>query len=241
MPASIMATIVAESSEAGPMVAMIFVRRRTHSRYRAALVPPGRLAAAMDLLLVRHALPVRVDDGEGPADPVLSDEGRAQALALAAWLDREPIDAVLASPLRRAAETAEPLADRLGLDVATVDGLAEFDREAPWYVPIEELKAADDPRWHALIAGRWEMDPEEFQRSVVETVDGVIADHPGRTVVAVCHGGVINAFLSALLRLDQLMFFFPDYTSISRVRAARSGARSVVSLNETAHLRHVER
>jgi len=195
----------------------------------------------MDLLLIRHALPVRIEDGDGPADPELSDEGWRQAGALAAWLADEEIDVMVASPLRRAQETAEPLARLLELEVATVDGLAEFDRNAPWYIPIEELKAADDPRWHAMVAGDWDLDPDEFQRSVVAAVDGIIADNPGRTVAAVCHGGTINAYLSAVLGLEKLMFFVPDYTSVSRVRASRSGPRSLVSLNETAHLRFANR
>jgi len=195
----------------------------------------------MDLLFIRHALPVRIEDGDGPADPALSDEGRRQAGALAAWLADEDIDVMVASPLRRAQETAEPLAGLLELEVATVDGLAEFDRNAPWYIPIEELKAADDPRWHAMIAGEWDLDPDEFQRSVVEAVDGIITENPGRTVAAVCHGGTINAYLSAMLGLDRLMFFVPDYTSVSRVRASRSGPRSLVTLNETAHLRFADR
>jgi len=191
----------------------------------------------MDLLLIRHALPVRIEGGEGPADPELSDEGRRQADALATWLAAERVDAMVASPLRRARETAGPLATRLGLDVDIVDGLAEFDRDAPWYIPIEELKAANDPRWHAMLEGEWDLDPDRFQRDVVAAVDGIIEANPGRTVAAVCHGGTINAYLSALLRLDQLMFFVPDYTSISRVRASRDGPRSVVSVNETGHLR----
>jgi 2,3-bisphosphoglycerate-dependent phosphoglycerate mutase len=191
----------------------------------------------MDLLLIRHALPVRIEGGDGPADPELSDDGWRQAGALAAWLADDGIDAMVASPLRRAQETAEPLASLLDLDVSVVDGLAEFDRDAPWYIPIEELKAADDPRWHAMIAGEWDLDPDQFQRDVVQAVDGIIADHPGETVAAVCHGGTINAYLSALLGLDQLMFFFPEYTSVSRVRASRAGNRSLVSVNETGHLR----
>jgi probable phosphoglycerate mutase len=172
---------------------------------------------------------------------VLSEEGREQAAALADWLAEDEIDAILASPLRRARETGAPLAQLLDLDLGIVDGLAEFDREAPWYIPIEELKAADDPRWHAMIAGEWDLDPEEFQRTVVEAVEGIITDHPGQTVAAVCHGGTINAYLSSVLGLDSLMFFVPDYTSISRVRASRSGDRSVVSLNETGHLRFAAR
>jgi len=53
----------------------------------------------------------------------------------------------------------------------------------------------------------------------------------------VCHGGVINAYLAHVLGLDDLLFFEPAYTSISRVRASRRGHRMLVSANETAHLR----
>jgi probable phosphoglycerate mutase len=195
----------------------------------------------MDLLLIRHALPVRIEGGEGPADPELADEGWQQAGALAAWLGDDGIDVMVSSPLRRAQETAEPLATLLDLPVAIVDGLAEFDRNAPWYIPIEELKASNDPRWHAMLKGEWDLDPDQFRRDVVDAVDGIIADNPGQTVAAVCHGGTINAYLSSVLGLDELMFFFPEYTSVSRVRASRSGDRSVVSVNETGHLRFAHR
>ena len=60
--------------------------------------------------------------------------------------------------------------------------------------------------------------------------------HPGQRVAVVCHGGVINAFLADVLDLDKMLFFHPDYTSISRVLVARSGARSLQSVNETGHL-----
>src|SRR5688572_18829417 len=106
----------------------------------------------MELLLIRHALPLRVDEGsvDGPADPALAELGHGQAAALAEWLAVEPIDAIWCSPMRRARETAEPLAQRLGLPITIDDDLAEFDREAASYIPIEELKAAGDPRWNEL-------------------------------------------------------------------------------------------
>ena len=54
----------------------------------------------------------------------------------------------------------------------------------------------------------------------------------------VCHGGVINGYLSHILGLAPSNgFFYPNYTSIHRVAAARSGERSVVTVNETSHLR----
>jgi len=53
----------------------------------------------------------------------------------------------------------------------------------------------------------------------------------------VCHGGVINVYLAHVLKSPDLMFFEPRYTSIHRVRASTSGTRTLVSVNETAHLR----
>ena len=64
----------------------------------------------MELLLVRHALPVRRELVEGPADPELSADGREQAEHLATYLSSEHLDAIYASPLRRAYETAVTIA-----------------------------------------------------------------------------------------------------------------------------------
>jgi probable phosphoglycerate mutase len=188
----------------------------------------------MELLLIRHALPVRVDEGsaEGPADPELADLGRRQAAALAEWLAEEKVDAVYSSPMRRALETAAPLAERIGLEVVVEDGVAEYDREAASYIPIEELKAAGDPRWNQVPE-----QPEHFRGVVVDAIERIVAAHPGQRVAVVCHGGVVNAYAAHVLGIEDVLFFLPHYTSISRVMAASSGERSIASLNEAAHLR----
>ena len=196
----------------------------------------------MELVLVRHAQPVRVEDGsvDGAADPGLSDAGRVQADRLASWLAAEAPDALLTSPLRRAVETAAPLAEALSVEPEVVDGVAEYDATAGHYIPIEELRAAKDERWYATIEGRWAdvggVDPAAFQRQVVPALGDVIARFAGQRVVVVTHGGVINVYLADVLGIDQLLWFHPEYTSVSRVRAARSGQRSVATINETAHL-----
>ena len=70
----------------------------------------------MELLLIRHGLPVTVDnrDTGAEADPVLSELGCRQAEALADWFVNPPtaqrIDAVYASPKARAQQTVAPLA-----------------------------------------------------------------------------------------------------------------------------------
>jgi 2,3-bisphosphoglycerate-dependent phosphoglycerate mutase len=196
----------------------------------------------VDLLLIRHAEPERIAPGSGaaPADPVLTERGHDQARRLARWLGPEPLDALLTSPLRRAHETASVVADTLGIAVEVADGLAEYDASADYYIPVEELRETRDHHWRAMVEGRWEElggeDPAVFRRRIVPCMETIIRRFPGGRVAAVCHGGVINVYRAALLDLERHLWFEPGYTSISRVAAARTGERSVVTLNETAHL-----
>lgn len=195
----------------------------------------------MDLLLVRHAEPVRIAPGGGaPADPPLTARGVEQAERLADWLAFERIDVLLSSPQRRARETAAPIARAHGLDVEVMEGLVEYDVQSDHYIPVEELRATRDPRWTAMLEGRWHEfggdPPEVFRDRVLRCIDEIVARFAGQRVVAVCHGGVVNVALAGVLGLDRLLWFDPGYTSVSRMAASRHGVRSVVSLNERAHL-----
>ncbi len=192
--------------------------------------------------MVRHAQPVRVEAGSvpGPADPGLSLLGHHQAARLAEWLAPEAPTVVCTSPLRRARETVAPLATALGVTAEVVPGVSEYDATSGEYIPIEELRAAKDERWFATIEGRWDdaggVDPRAFQDQVVPAVESLIERFAGERVVVVTHGGVLNVFLAHVLGIDPLLWFHPEYTSISRVLAARRGQRSVATVNETAHL-----
>jgi probable phosphoglycerate mutase len=195
----------------------------------------------MELLLIRHALPERIETIDGsPADPPLSAIGREQAERIARWLVAEKIDAVYASPMRRARETAEPIGRAVGAAIEIDPGLVEMDHLSDVYVPLEQLKAEDYPRWQALIqqgglyAG---VDLDAFRYNVVTSVERAIAANRGGRVALVCHGGVINAWAGHVLGIKDPFFLDVAYTGVSRFLAASSGERSVRSLNETAHLR----
>jgi broad specificity phosphatase PhoE len=169
-------------------------------------------AIAMDatrLLLVRHGEARAASDGiiAGPTGCTgLSADGRRQADRLAARLDSERagVDVLLASPLRRAMETAGPLGERLGLQV----------RVEP---DLEELRpgAADGLTWAEFEArhGRFDMVAEparpfapggeswfRFRERVDSTLGRLLDEFHGQTVVAVCHGGFI--VMSMLVLLD---------------------------------------
>lgn len=196
----------------------------------------------MELVLVRHALPVRIDatpDG-APADPELAPRGHKQAQRLVDALALDEVDALYTSPSRRARETAAPLERALGRAAVVEDGLAEFDTADSSYVPVEELKAAGDPRWTALVHGDLysrDVDPVAFRARVVDAVERIAARHPGGRVVLFSHAGAINAATGAVLGQERTIWFAPDYCSISRIAAARDGRRGIVSLNETGHVR----
>jgi probable phosphoglycerate mutase len=194
----------------------------------------------VELLLIRHALPLRIENPDGtPADPPLSPEGRRQAERLVAWLADEAIDAVYTSPLRRARETAEPLARARGLCARLEPGVAEFDPLAASYVPLEEIKAENRELWRELVGGGLTagVDVALFRRTVAAAIERSVAAHAGARVAIVCHGGVVNAWAAEVLGIEPTLFFQPAYTSVSRFLAAGSGERSILSLNETAHLR----
>ncbi len=135
----------------------------------------------MELLLVRHGLPIRRELEEGVADPELSESGLRQAVHLAQYLSSEQIDAVYSSPLQRARQTAAPVAASRGMEVRIEAGIAEFDQNSPEYIPVEELKAANDPRWVAMRDGTWDSDESEveFRERTIGSIESIIERHPG--------------------------------------------------------------
>jgi probable phosphoglycerate mutase len=190
----------------------------------------------MELLLIRHGLPVRSDES---SDPPLSAAGHWQAARVAERLADETVDAVFASTMRRAIETARPFADASGHEVQTRPGIVEYDRDAGTYVPMEELKRDDYPRWKAFVEGGYGVDIESFQKLVVETLEDIIETHPSKSVAVFCHGGVINVWTAHVLAMTPRLFFEPTYASFHRYLCARSGQRNIVALNDAGHLRGV--
>lgn len=194
----------------------------------------------MELILVRHAEPIRVADAAGPADPPLHERGIAQAQAVADFLRPEPVTALYSSPMARAQQTAASIASAHQMEVVIDDELAEFDREATSYIPVEEMRSTRDAKWLAMVEGdlsAFDVDPVAFRQGVVVAVDRVIEANPGGTAVVVCHGGVINAYLGHVLGVEDPFFFEPRYASVHRVAASRRGHRTLVSINEAGHLR----
>ena len=210
----------------------------------AALPPEALWSLPMELIFVRHGRPQHVQNQDGtPADPPLAAIGRAQASAVASWLSEEQIERIYTSPMQRAQETAEPIEAALGLKAAIREDISEFDREASSYVPMEVLKETDRKAWERMASGSMGSPPEKlatWYSNTLNQLEQIVSNHSGQRVIVVCHGGVINAYLSLCLGfdVDNFMRFDVDYTSVTRVLASGAGHRSIKSVNETTHFRN---
>ena len=193
----------------------------------------------MELVLIRHARPHRIESAGRPVDPDLTELGHRQALAMAEWLADERFDALYTSPMARARQTAAPLEQSVGLAAGVVDGVQEYDADSGEYIPIEDLKA-DKEKWRNFVQNHVAEDRSQFADTVVTSLEHLIGQHRGHRIAVVCHGGVINMWAAKVLGLEPEMFFEPYYTSVNRFMAASSGERSVVSLNEIGHLRTLD-
>ncbi len=196
----------------------------------------------VELIVVRHARPVRQEVPEGQsADPGLSELGHQQAKATAAYLADQGVDHVASSSMLRATSTAVALAERLGTDVETLDDLRESDHRSHIYIPVEEIDRSDGTMaslysgdlHEKIFSGGY----EGFRRRVVRGFEHLIRTRPSRTVVVYCHAMVTAVYLQSVLEIDDPFKLLIDYCGISRVLASSTGRRSVRSINETAHVR----
>jgi probable phosphoglycerate mutase len=197
----------------------------------------------VDLYIIRHGRPERqvISDGTGAADPSLSETGREQARRVAEWLEAEGIDHVVSSTMRRAVETAAPLAASLGLDIEQLEDIKESDHKNHVYIPAEEM-SADDPDAAHFFEGDihdhvFSDGIEAFTERVSRGFQHIIDTNRSKKVAVYCHGMVTAIFLRTILNFDDPLALTPDYCGVSRVRASSTGVRTVRSINETHHVR----
>ena len=225
----------------------IVSEREAYRQFRFTL-PPG----ATDLLVVRHgeSAPARADAPaptvDGHSDPELAPEGREQAERLGERLAHEAIDAIYVTTLQRTAQTAAPLAKRLGLEPIVERDLREIYLGEWEGVAFRKYVSERHPTAVKMLTEqRWDVIPgaetnEQFATRVRRGLDRIIAAHPGQRVVVVVHGGVIGQLIGLVIGTSPFSFIGADNASISQIVAMPSGtdARPLVvrRFNDTAHL-----
>ena len=151
------------------------------------------------LVLVRHGVTPhtvekRFSGGLASANPGLSDEGRDQVRAAAAWLAplAERVDAVISSPVRRTLESAEILADVLGKTVEVEPGFAEMEFgswDGMTFLEVAERRPDELDAWLGSLdvgAGGGESF-RVVEKRVLDGLQRVLDAHAGKTVVVVSH------------------------------------------------------
>jgi broad specificity phosphatase PhoE len=149
--------------------------------------------ASTRILLVRHGQSTwnALGKWQGRADPPLSPLGQQQAASAAARIGI--VDAVIASPLVRARQTAEIIAEGIGVGpVDTDDRLIETDAGDWTGLTFHEIRTGW-PGW--LDQHKW---PDNFEKEIdivarmAEALIDIAARHPGASVVAVTHSGAMR-------------------------------------------------
>lgn len=190
------------------------------------------------LILVRHGETTANAAGrvQGRTNDPLTKRGHQQVEAVARRLaeQRDEIEAIYSSSLLRAQLTATAIGAALDLPVRLRDALQEMHLG-----DLENIGAAE-------LAGSVPHDPDdrypngesprEFVERIMGALYGIMAAHPGGTVVVVSHGGVISTAFSVWQHGygNQWQRYVPDNCSVSIIEFHTSP--TVTAVNNCAHL-----
>jgi broad specificity phosphatase PhoE len=162
---------------------------------------------ALRVLIVQHGEKERL-----PGDPGLTAVGHEQVDATARWLRHaeRPV-AVWSSPMRRAVQTAGPMARALALDLVTDSRLRErMNWEGPGSQALDEFLAewrrASDDRSFAPRGGD---SSAAAAARFLAALDDLAAAHPSGDAVVVSHGGVTTDALRTLIGDEEVVALAP--------------------------------
>jgi alpha-ribazole phosphatase len=146
--------------------------------------------------------------------------------------------------LNRAWQTAQPIAQRLGLDATTHDGLREIDfgevsglTQEAFRESMPEIYARWQDRTDLTFQYPGGEQRRGFFQRVAGALDKIVGQHPDETVAVVSHGGTLRAGLAHLLpdTMNDWWSYALDNASLTYVRTGR-GANFLIALNDCQHL-----
>lgn len=200
-----------------------------------------------EIIIIRHGETEWNKTGrfQGHSDVPLSAEGRAQAAALGKNLLVDHVDAIYASDLTRAMETAAPLAQRFGLEVISDPLLRELNFGSWEGRNFNDVNAENPDAMKTFYN-----DPErvnipdsepfpEFQRRVAGRVREIVAQERGKRIVIVSHGASIRILFADILSMPIRSIWHVSQlnTAVNKIRFEDDGFAVVTLMNDTAHLR----
>lgn len=159
--------------------------------------------------VIRHGKPAATWGGDDE-DPGLDGTGLLQALAIAkevlALPEAQRPTRVVSSPLRRCRETAEPLADALGVEIAIDPRVGEIPTPAA-------LSHEERPAWlRQAFGGRWDQIEGDLDYvGWTRDVAGALREYAGAAVFS--HFVALNAAVGVAMGRGEVMAFRPDHCS----------------------------
>jgi broad specificity phosphatase PhoE len=211
-------------------------------------MPPCPAPDTCWLYLIRHgatdnnrARPPRLQGRR--TDPPLSEEGRTQARQTGELLAGFSVDAIYSSPLLRARQTAEAIAERHGLPVEIDDLLIEVDVGVWESRPWDEIEKTDPAAYEAFMADA-SVNPYlggENLNTVLARCEPAFrrltADNLGRRIVVVAHNVVNRAYLAHLMGIPIARYrsIPQDNCGLTLLRY-RDDEPKVVTINGVFHL-----
>jgi ribonuclease H / adenosylcobalamin/alpha-ribazole phosphatase len=177
--------------------------------------------------------------GSGGDDPALSENGRAQAVAAAAYLARlGGIDAIVTSPMRRAQETAAAVASELGLEAVVDDGWVECsfgDWDGHTFAEVQEKWPDALNEWleSTTVAPPGGESFDTCARRARSARDGLLSRYPGKTVVVVTHVTPIKLMVRSVLQAPMSSIFRMELrpATITDIHWYADGLASLRSFN----------
>lgn len=142
---------------------------------------------------------------QGQADVPMTSLGYEQAEAAAERLEDERIDAVYASDLQRASETAKAIARRKGLEVNLDPRLREIDQGDWTGLSSDEIHARWPDRWgmaRHYTARPGGESPRQVRERALAAIKDIVRAHPDQQVVVCSHGGTIRWVAAETLGYD---------------------------------------
>ena len=206
----------------------------------------GATGSPTRLLMLRHGQTEHSAQRRysGRADLPLTELGERQAAVAAARLaNTNGVAAVVSSPLRRARQTAQPVADALGVPLTVHDGLIETDFGAWEGLTFAEARERD-PDLHT----RWLTDTsvappggesmDAVHRRVRRVRDQLISEHGAATLVVVSHVTPIKSLVRMALDVGPSLLhrLHLDIASLSVAEFYPDGPATVSLVNDTSYL-----
>lgn len=204
---------------------------------------------ATRVILVRHGQTEwnRAERFRGRTDIEPNEAGHNQARAIGSRLRSWKIDAIYSGPLKRALQTAQPIAEACELEVQRMESLSDIDYGA-WtgHSPAEVASRYADLYREWLDTPHLVQMPDgetlaKVQRRALDALESVCLRHGRQSAVLVSHQVVNRVLICAILGLSSssLWQIGQDNAAISIVDATQ-GEYRLLLLNDTCHLRSLD-